>query len=107
MKRVLRVAALAATFSLGGCLAMSPYAPVTGLAYANVGGPIMATNYLEKPTKVGRATARSILGYYASGEATIEAASRNGGITKIHHVDYEVQSVLGIVADYTVVVYGN
>jgi len=31
----------------------------------------------------------------------------NGGITKIHHVDYKTEVVLGIYAKLTVIVYGE
>jgi hypothetical protein len=41
------------------------------------------------------------------GDASIEAAAKNAGITRIHHVDYQTQSVLGVMADFTVIVYGN
>jgi len=41
------------------------------------------------------------------GDASIQAAMQNGGITKIHHVDYKVTSVLGVYATYTTVVYGE
>ena len=47
------------------------------------------------------------MGFYAVGDASVETAAKNGGITKIHHVDYETQSILGVIADYTTVVYGN
>ena len=31
----------------------------------------------------------------------------NGGITKVHHVDYTVRSILGIVGSSTTVVWGE
>ena len=34
-------------------------------------------------------------------------AMKAGGITKIHHVDHESQIILGVLADYTTIVYGN
>ena len=54
-----------------------------------------------------RATVRSFFGAIATGDASIQTAAQNGGITEIHHVDYEAQNVAGVIADFTVVVYGN
>lgn len=48
-----------------------------------------------------------MLGLVATGDASIEAAAKAGGITKIHHVDFENFSILGIYATFTTVVYGD
>ena len=50
---------------------------------------------------------RSILGIYAVGDASVEAAAKNAGITHIHHVDYHTQNLMGVMSDFTVIVYGN
>ena len=103
MKQLLAPLFLAA--ALTGCAtAMSP---VTGTMYTNLSGALAATDNPEKPTKIGRSSVRSILGVYAVGNASIEAAAKNAGITRIHHVDYETQTIMGVIADYTIVVYGN
>ena len=103
MKRILAV--LAFTALLGGCAAT--VSPVTGFWYTNVNGPITATGAPEEATRVGRASATSVLGVIATGDASIQAAARNGGIREIHHVDFESQSYIGVLAEFTVVVYGN
>ena len=90
---------------LSGCA--TAVSPVTGSLYTNVRAPLLVTDSSDKPTKVGRATMRSILGIYAVGDASVEAAVKNAGITRIHHVDYQTQSILGMMADFTVIVYGN
>lgn len=96
---------LASVF-ISGC-AMAP-APVSGWAYTNVRGPIAATSKEDwSDKKVGSATAKSILGLIATGDASIQAAAKNGGITKIHHVDHETRSVLGVIAEFTTIVYGE
>lgn len=105
MKRLLAASTLAAAFALTGCA--TAHAPVNGLIYSSVTGPVGVTGSADKPTKVGRAHARSFFGLYATGDASIETAARNGGITKIHHVDHETQVILGVLADYTTIVYGN
>ena len=90
---------------LGGCA--SATSPVTGTMYSNVKAPLTATTSPREVQRVGRASVRSILGVFASGDASIQTAARNGGITEIHHVDYESQNFFGVLAEYTVVVYGN
>ncbi|MDX1802671.1 MAG: TRL-like family protein [Alcanivorax sp.] len=96
---------LVSVVALSGCA--SAVMPVTGLMYGNVKAPLMATTSSDKPTRVGRASARSILGIIASGDASIQTAARNGGITEIHHVDYQSQNFFGVMSEFTVVVYGN
>lgn len=103
MKRLLVASSLAIVLS--GCA--TAMAPVNGFLYSNVIGPVAVTGSADTPTKVGRSHARSIFGLYATGDASIDTAARNGGITKIHHVDHESQVILGVIADYTTIVYGN
>jgi hypothetical protein len=105
MKRVFALVTLAMALVLGGC-AMT-VGPVTGLMYTNAKYPFNSTGSPKEPTRVGRATVRSFFGAIATGDASIQTAAQNGGITEIHHVDYEAQNIFGIIADFTVVVYGN
>ncbi|MDM7915165.1 MAG: TRL-like family protein [Candidatus Eisenbacteria bacterium] len=98
---------LIATLSLpvlAGC-AMT-MTPAIGTVYYDVKGPLTATSN-EVSSKVGIATCTSILGLVAQGDASIETAMKNGGITKIHHVDYHSTGILGIYATFTVTVYGE
>ncbi len=57
--------------------------------------------------KTGAATATSILGIVATGDASIEAAAKNAGITRIHHVDHHTKNILGFYAEFTTIVYGE
>ena len=41
------------------------------------------------------------------GDASIQAAAREAGITRIHHVDYQSKSYVGVYNIYTIVVYGD
>ena len=90
---------------LAGCAAYA-VSPVTGFVYSEVKGPGSATSN-SGYSKVGTATAESFLGFVAMGDASISAAMEDGGITKIHHVDYESKNILGIYATFTVIVYGE
>lgn len=80
--------------------------PVLGGLYTDVKAPLAATSNTVG-NKVGTAEATSILGIVANGDASIEAAAKSAGITKISHVDYQGYSVLGIFAKFTVYVYGE
>ena len=89
---------------LTGCAMVA--APVNGYFYSDVKGPAGATSNTTC-SKVGKSTCSSILGLFASGDASIDAAAKAGGITKIHHVDYQSYSVIGIYATFTTIVYGD
>jgi len=80
--------------------------PATGILYSSTEAPIAAT-MADGYTKSGSASCTSILGIVASGNASITAAMKNGGITKIHHVDYHSMQVLGLYAEMTTTVYGE
>jgi hypothetical protein len=102
MKKLLLVVGIAALLS--SC-AMAP-SPLMGGLFTKVQAPLAVTSN-QGSVKVGTAEATSILGIIATGDASINAAAKSAGITKIHHVDYEGFGVLGIFAKYTVYVYGE
>jgi len=80
--------------------------PIGGL-YTELKLPVAVTGNSGNSPKVGTAECKSILGLIATGDASVETAMRNGGITKIHHVDWEVENILGIIGEYKVTVYGE
>ncbi len=102
---ILLVMTVLAVFLLTGCAAYV-ISPVTGGFYTDVKIPGLVGCGKEF-SKVGTAEMTSILGFVAYGDASIEAAMKASGITKIHHVDYQAFSVLGIYAKFTVMVYGE
>ena len=59
-----------------------------------------------KPLKKGEAKAEGIL-FIWKGDNSIAAAMKAGDITKVHHVDYIIDSVLGIIGSKTTIVYGE
>ena len=93
-----------------GCAAMT-ISPVPGVFYTQIRAPenALATPVGEVATysKVGTASCTSILGLIATGDASVSEAMEDGDITKIHHVDYAGDNILGLVATYTVLVYGE
>jgi len=94
-----------ALLGLVGC-AQIVMSPLMGVAYTEVSGPITATSS-ERGSKVGVAEATSILGLIATGDASIAAAARNGGIMQIRTVDYDSTNILGLYATFTTRVTGD
>lgn len=101
LKLLLAVCAISTT----GC-AYSLRSPVTGFLYTGASAGEIATTNTEN-AKVGESCAMSILGLIGTGDATIEAAAKDGGISKIAYVDSESFGVLGIYAEYCTIVHGN
>ena len=58
-------------------------------------------------SKTGTAEATSILGIFATGDASVEAAASDGGITNVKSVDHHSYSILGIYAKFTTTVTGD
>jgi hypothetical protein len=91
-------------FLLSGCAMVQT--PVNGLLVTSLTAPITATDN-QVSSKVGNASCTSILGIVAFGDCSINAAARNGNISKIHHVDHGATSVLGIYSSFETHVYGE
>ncbi len=112
MKRLLLVAALAA-FSVASMTGCATFAVMGagGTLYADVTAPMPDAAYYGPeatgPVKTGQASYSSILGLVQTGDASIRAAMKDGEITKLHHVDYKFTNILGIIATYTTIAYGE
>jgi len=104
MKKILGLLLVCAgvVVMFSGCAGVTP---MNGSLYTEMKGPVAMGNAAQM-TKTGTATATAIIGI-ATGDASIETAMKNGGITKVHHVDSQVKNILGIYAEYTTVVYGE
>jgi TRL-like protein family len=89
--------------ALQGCATMEPI----GVAYTNVQIPVAATANGISPQKTGTAECKSYFALVATGDCSIETAEKNGGITKVNHIDWKADNVLGIVGTYTLTVYGE
>jgi hypothetical protein len=107
MKKTLALATLsaAAALTFSGC-AMTVGAPATGFILTNAKGPGMAATP-HKIAKTGTTQCQSILGLVASGDCSISTAAKNGGITKVATVDFDVSNILGLFATTTVIVTGE
>ena len=58
-------------------------------------------------SKTGEACISSILGVVATGDASLEAAKKAGGVTQVAYVDHEQFSVLGVYATSCTIVHGQ
>ena len=104
MKKLLFVAALAAVAS--GCVVVGP-SNANSLLTLDVQSPDMSfVDNDVKPAKMGVATATGIV-CFTQGDASLKAAMDNGKITKVHHVDYKVKNILGIVGSSSTIVWGE
>ncbi len=112
MKKLLLVTLLAAfaVTTMAGCGAMIAMGG-GGLLYQNTRAPLASVSYYGPTTtgvaKMGEASMQSFLGLIITGDASIKRAMEVGGITQIHHIDTEMTNILGIIATYKVIVYGE
>ena len=107
MKQLL-VVCLAGALILSGCaMATIGGSFVSGFIYSDYSGPMLATGSTAGFNKMGQSEVKSILGWVAVGDASIQTAARNGGISKVHHVDFHTMSILSVYSVTTVTVYGE
>lgn len=79
---------------------------VTGVIYTDIVTPVAATSNTVG-TKVGSSQCVGYVGIVALGDGSIDAAAKNGNITKISHVDVQTKSYVGVYTINTYVVYGE
>lgn len=96
--------ALVSAALLAGCGVIA-HGPVTAPITLDQRGPV-AMGSATGRAKVGRAEAYGIL-IFSQGDASISAAMKAGGITRVHHVDNETMNIMGVYAKYTTIVYGE
>lgn len=97
---VLALALLAPMFGCAGAAS-----PVAGTIWADVHGPVDAEGAIGG--KKGEACATSYVGVVGVGDASIATAAANGGIKTVTGVDHHTTNMLGIIAKFCTVVYGN
>ena len=87
-----------------GCASTEPQ----GILSVDIKLPSSNTS-VATSTKKGSASCESWFGMVAMGDASVNAAIKKGGITKVNYVDKAVKSEipLGIKTVYTTTVYGE
>lgn len=99
--------AITALIALTACYS-APIKPPVGYLFSDISAPVSTMGNGETlGTRVGHAESQSILGLFATGDCSVAAAARNGGITEVQHIDYKFYNMLGIVQRFTTVVIGE
>jgi len=110
MKKLMIGLGAVAALALTGCVA-----PVGASISNGVMGGFVANHKAPagynidngvKPVKCGKATSTGIV-VYTTGDNSIDAAMKDGGITKVHHVDVEVFNVFNVYSKVTTIVWGE
>lgn len=104
MRKLLAVGVLVTATFLAGCQPVA--SPLLGIFYNETKFGDTATT-ATSAAKEGRACAQTILGLVATGDASIDAAKANGGITEVSYVDHTAKSVLGIIGEWCTIVKGK
>jgi len=94
---------ISGTALLSGCASTYPQ----GALLQELKVPMAVTTNIGKSSKKGVSECKSYLSMIAIGDASIDAAKKQGGITEVHHVDWEVKNVLGLIGEYKCIVYGD
>jgi hypothetical protein len=103
MKKVLAGLALAVLF--GGCV-VAPFQPPMGVV-SSVKAPLSTEGNFNAGSKSGEASVVSILGIVSTGDCSIDAAAKDGGLNKVNHLDYDYMNIFGIYQKVTVIAYGE
>ncbi|MFZ9596715.1 MAG: TRL-like family protein [Bdellovibrionia bacterium] len=103
MKSSLTLLALT-TALFSGCATTGLYTKTGVALVGSFKEPVMATT--AKASKSGRACTDNILGV-SFGDASIEAAKKNGGISTVSTVDSEIKNILGIYGQNCTIVTGE
>ena len=101
------IASLFALFLLSSC--------ATGSANSHTGPGFIYSNHYEgdlvtanqSGRKRGEACTENILGLFTSGDGSISAAMKNGGIIAVSSVDRHYKSILGMYGTVCTIVTGN
>ena len=95
-----------AAMILSGCAYNSP---VPGAFFTGTTFPSGDKVKLDSETasKQGKSSCYSVFALVAFGDCSINSAMKDGGITKIHHVDSKSTHFLFIMYKYDTIVYGE
>jgi hypothetical protein len=105
MKKIGFFICLISMVMLVGC---GPYCP--GIIFSDIDVPLCSpddASGLQLGSKTGTSEMVNYIGWIATGDASIQAAAKNGGITNVKTVDYHYDTILGIVNTTTTTVTGE
>jgi hypothetical protein len=105
MKKLLAFGAVCAAVALSGCVFPGKGPAYSALTLNQISSdPVVDGS--ARPIKRGEAYSGGIL-FLTGGDASITAAMKNGGLRKVHHVDYKVNNYFWLWNDTTTIVYGE
>lgn len=78
----------------------------TGLIYTEVQDSVVATSNVGA-VKKGQSCGTNVLSLVSTGDMSIEAAKKAGGISKVASVDYSQMSILGLFTKTCTIVIGE
>lgn len=96
--------------ALSGCAYITPpvkNSPVNGYIYSNVDWDGGVVSQDVRPEKTGKSCAKSVLGIVGYGDASISAAQKAGGITKIHSINHSSTNYVIFFGNYCTIVTGE
>jgi len=103
--RVLTVSLL--VIMMWGCATSSPVTGiVTSTTHSGLGSAGVVDNAVPI-TKEGRSKCISVLGIYAYGDCSVEAAKANGGIKNVQSVSHETSGIAFFYHRYSTIVKGD
>ena len=102
MNKIIISTLLASAFALTGCATSQP----VGAIFTDINAPVTATSHPEA-NKTGTPTGMSYVAMVALGDCSVDAAKKNGNISRVSHVDQKSNNILGLIGTYTVTVKGE
>lgn len=107
MKKLYMAFVVLAALSVSACGVIPKNTAMFGAVTIDAVSPgAQFANSDVRPLKRGEATQTGIV-LYVTGDSSIEAAMKNGGIKKVHHVDYKNTTILFLYTKTTTIVWGE
>ena len=106
MKRTSLLLSLALLIGLStsGCMIVA--SPMLGTIYTEAKYGDTATD-ASGASKEGKACGQSILGWVATGDASVSTAKTTDNITTITIINHSAKNILGIIGEWCTIVRGN
>lgn len=105
MKKSLLLPLFATAVLTTGCAGVAT--PASGMLYGDVKWDSAIDNNGVAASKEGKACATSLLGLLATGDASVNAAKTQGGISKVANVSHNSTNFLGLYGQYCTIVTGQ
>lgn len=99
------IAIVLISMGLTGCATSMFNKAGVGFIYTDAKDSHMATS--AQGARVGKACQQNILGAVVTGDSSVEAAKKEGGVRTVASVDNEFSSILGVYSKFCTIVTGN